>query len=81
MVSDEPDKVTLRLSVIRKPAEGTRTVFVSQGPDTVMMRGDANVVFTCGGCRAPILDGVRADQVRNIVFRCNGCGCYNETLS
>jgi len=50
------------------------------GEGTVAMRGSANLVFVCGGCRAPIIDGVLTNQLHNLVFRCNGCGTYNETL-
>lgn len=69
-----------QLSVIKKPAEGTRSVINVQGEGTVAMRGEGRMVWVCGGCREPILDGMEPGQVQNLVFRCNSCGAYNETL-
>lgn len=71
---------TRRLNVIKKPAEGSRSVMVYEGEGTVAMRGVGSVTYACGGCRAPILEGLDPGQVQNLVFRCNGCGAYNETL-
>jgi hypothetical protein len=42
--------------------------------DTVLMRGDDQTMFSCGGCDAPILDGVAPEELKRLFFRCKGCG-------
>ena len=76
----EPTQETRQLSVIEKPAEGTRTVYHYTGEGTVALRGEGSMTYVCAGCRAPILVGMEPGQVQNLIFRCNACGRYNETL-
>lgn len=70
---------TRQLSVIRKPAEGTRAVFRKADEEPVF-RGEGDLSFVCGGCRLPLAVGVDAGQIRNVVMQCPRCKAYNETL-
>lgn len=74
---------TIKLVVIPKPNPGTRTVFDRQGEGTIVFDAADGppIVQVCGNCMAPLVRGMRADQLRNIVMRCNGCGEYNETTT
>jgi hypothetical protein len=73
------DRITIRMGVIKKPADGTRSVIM--GEVAPMMRGeeDAGIDQVCGGCRTVLIKGLPIGQVRNVVFRCPKCGAYNET--
>lgn len=71
-----------RLVVISRPAEGTRTVFTTDGPDSLLVQGEAgmDLSYDCGSCGAPLAYGVRPGQLQKLVLLCNRCGAYNETL-
>ena len=66
------------MGVVKKPAEGTRAVLAP--PEGPALRGEGDIVFVCGGCRAVLIDGMAQGQVQNIVVRCPDCGAHNETL-
>lgn len=78
----KPQKRSIRLIVIPEPEPGTRSVIEMQGKGTVIMNaGDApGTTMVCGNCGAPLVKGIRINQLQQIVLRCNGCGSYNETL-
>jgi len=66
----------IRLLVIPKPAEGTRTVFEVKTPPTI--KGSGNLRMICDKCEEILVDGVLEGQIRNIVIRCPKCGSYCE---
>ena len=78
MAEREPGQEIRQLSVIRKPAPGTRTVLVVREEDGVAMRGDGPLTWVCGGCRTPILVGAERGAGSDLVLRCKVCGAHNE---
>ena len=73
----------MKLKVIPKPAEGTRTVLVPKRNVLPVIKGNippehGGLTFQCGNCGAPLINGVKKGQVRNIVIKCPLCGSYNE---
>ncbi len=70
----------IKLRVIPKPAEGTRSVINLTGPGTVAFSGHGDVVLECGNCGEPLAENVQEGQLSNLVIRCNNCAEYNETL-
>jgi len=89
MTSKKPKKAAqprrkrrhLKLMVIPEPEPNTRMVFVFEGPGTVVMKGDGNVIMECGNCGVPLVDGVPVGNLQGIVFRCPNCGAFNETMA
>jgi len=66
----------IKLEIILKPSEGTRTVME---PKVVpAYNGDGDTDYICGKCGALLADKIRKGQVQNIVVRCPKCGQYNE---
>jgi hypothetical protein len=68
------------LTVIPEPAEGTRAVLLYTGEGTIVMRGQADTLMTCGACGVPLIDGVLRANIRDVVVKCPACGEFNETL-
>ncbi len=72
----------IRLKVIPRPAEGTRTVFVVPNTSAVrtMFRGEAKsgISFDCGNCGVPLMQDVLLGQVGDLVLKCGACSAYNE---
>jgi len=66
----------IKLGIIPKPSEGSRTVIESKVSPT--FKGGGDVDYLCGSCGALIAEKVRRGQIRNIVVRCPKCGQYNE---
>ena len=66
----------VKLNIIPKPSEGTRTVIESKVSPA--FKGEANVDYICGSCGALIAEKVHRGQIRNIVVHCPKCGQYNE---
>lgn len=77
---NEKKRETRQLSVIKKPAEGTRTVIAPDEMFLIGTGGEGTVDFVCGGCRYVLCEGIDAGMVRNMVILCPECGVYNETL-
>ena len=74
-------KRTIRMVVIPEPAPGTRSVINYQGEGTLIFSGaGAGTTMICGKCGAPLVQGMRIDQLQGLVLRCKACGSYNETL-
>jgi hypothetical protein len=72
---------TIRMVVIPKPEPGTRSVIDRIGEGTVVFTGTlTTTTMACGKCGAPLIRGMRVDQIQHIVLRCNACGAYNESL-
>ena len=78
VVEGGPPQEIRQLSVIRKPAAGTRTVLVVREEDGVAMRGDGPLTYVCGGCRTPILVGAHRGVGSDLVLKCKACGVHNE---
>lgn len=73
---------TLQLKVIPEPAPNTRAIFIYDGEGTVIMSGvETGLSMNCGNCNAPLIRGLRRDQVSGLVLRCKGCGSFNDTNS
>jgi DNA-directed RNA polymerase subunit RPC12/RpoP len=71
-----------RLEVIPKPAEGTRSVLVTDRTDDdfFYMTGEfTDDSYECGSCGRPLVRGVRPGTLQDIVLRCPRCGSYNDT--
>jgi len=66
----------IKLKIIPKPPEGTRTVIESNVSPA--FKSEGNVDYICGNCGALIAEKVRRGQIRNIVVLCPKCGHYNE---
>lgn len=75
-------KRAIPMVVIPEPAPGTRTVMVRTGEGTLVFDAPSGPATTlvCGKCRAPLVQGMRVDQIEGMVLRCNQCGAYNESL-
>ena len=68
----------IKLEVISKPSEGTRTIMEPKvGP---AFKGDGDTDYICGKCGTVLAEKMRKGQVqiKNIVVRCPKCGQYNE---
>jgi len=66
----------IKLSIIPKPREGSRTVIESKLSPA--FKGEGEVNYICGSCGAILAEKVRQGQIRNIVIYCPRCGQYNE---
>jgi len=66
----------IKLNIISKPREGTRTVIESKVSPA--FKGEGDVDYICGNCGALIAEKVRRGQIRNIVVHCLKCRHYNE---
>ncbi len=66
----------IKLNVIPKPREGSRTVIESKVSPA--FKGEADVDYLCGECGAILAEKVRRGQITNIVIHCPKCGQYNE---
>jgi hypothetical protein len=68
--------------VIPQPEAGTRSVIDYQGEGTIIFRSTAGPAteLVCGKCSAPLVVGMKVDQIRNLVLRCKRCGSFNEAL-
>lgn len=66
----------IKLKVVPKPGERTRTVIESKVSPAFRDEGDFD--YVCGNCGAVIAEKVRPGQIRNIVVHCPKCGQYNE---
>lgn len=50
-------------------------------PETLMWKGNANVLdLVCGSCGAVLATGVPADNISAAVV-CNGCGAVNDAVA
>lgn len=81
---DEPPTITERepLSVIPEPDSDTRAVFILTGEGTVVMSGLATgLARCCGTCGAPLIVGLKREQVQGLVVKCNDCGSFNDTTT
>jgi len=68
--------VKIKLAIISKPPEGTRTVIESNASPAFKGEGDSD--YICGNCGAILAEKIRRGQIKNIVVRCPKCGQYNE---
>jgi hypothetical protein len=66
--------VTRRMALVADPGSGRRPASTNTSGNTVIMRGDGNASFDCGGCDAPIPVGVAVTEVERYLFRCSRCG-------
>lgn len=70
---------SIPLKVIPDPGM-TRSTLMRGGEGTVVFHGDySGPVHSCGGCDAPLLEGVRRTNVVDLVLLCNACGAFNES--
>lgn len=78
-----PYRETRQLSVIKKPAPGTRTVLAPEVAPAVKGVGtdSPRMDYTCGSCRVVLLESIQPDSVTDMVIRCPGCGVHNQTLT
>lgn len=70
------------LRVIPKPAEDSRTVFITSSHEAgfLFFRGDREgVTHICGKCGRALMKGVDPGQVQDCVLRCPACGSYCDT--
>ncbi len=68
----------IKLSIISKPREGSRTVVESKV--SPVFKGEGDVNYICGSCGAILVEKIRRGQIGNIVVHCPKCGQYNEFL-
>jgi len=62
------------------PAPEARTVVGGlPGSDSVPVRGDGPLSFSCGQCGRVLLSGVQPGDAQGMTFVC-GCGAYNATI-
>ena len=66
----------IKLNIIPKPREGTRTVIESKVSPA--FKGEGDVDYICRNCGAILAEKVYRGQIRNIVVHCPKCGQYNE---
>ena len=68
--------MTIKLNIVPKPAQGTRTLIESKISPAFKGEGETN--YVCGNCGAVLAEKVRPGQIKNIVVLCPKCGKYNE---
>ncbi len=69
-----------RLQVIPEPDPDARSVFCLTGTGTVIFQGfESGLAMDCGKCGAPLVAGLRREQIRGVVLKCNSCGAFNDT--
>jgi len=66
----------IKLTIIPKPHEDSRTVIESKV--SPVFKGEGEVNYICGNCEAILAEKVHQGQIRNIVVRCPKCEQYNE---
>jgi len=66
---------TVKLTVIPKPAEGTRVVREGRPP---FFTGNGDTDLICGGCSVVLASGIINGQIRGIVFKCPECSSFCE---
>lgn len=71
----------VRLHPIKKPAEGTRSIFMKPdlADDEPFLLGEGDVDLLCGSCDLVLARSLDAGQVTNLVFQCPRCTRYSET--
>jgi hypothetical protein len=70
----------IKLKVIPKPADGTRTVMIQEKGSLPFFKGPLDVPdMVCGSCGAVITTGVPRTGITQVVFQC-ACGAFNDTL-
>lgn len=78
----------IKLRIIPKPAEGTRTIFV-KGEDSTKekrlkpyFKGSGDTDYVCSMCGHVLVEAMNVGQLSNLVFKCpkHKCGKYNELL-
>lgn len=56
------------------------SVLIRAGEGTVIFDGDyTGPAYTCGGCGAVLIDGVRGAHLVDLVLSCNICGAWNAS--
>lgn len=71
----------IKLKIIPKPKEGTRTVLVpARGRVLPVIKGAGKTDYVCGNCDAVLMEGMSERQVRDIVICCSICGLYNDII-
>ncbi len=68
----------IKLKIIPKPSEGTRTVIESKVSPA--FKGEGGSDYICGNCGTVLAEKIRRGQIKNIVVYCPKCGQYNEFL-
>jgi len=70
----------IKLLVIPKPAERTRTVLL-QGSAPPLFTGEEAEApdYVCGKCDSVLIAKTTRLWLLNIVIRCFNCGAYNDT--
>ncbi len=71
----------LKLKVISKPEDGTRTILVRQPREDdfpSIVRGNGEINMLCGYCRTVLAEGINEGQVSNVVLKCPICNNYNN---
>ena len=66
----------IKLNIVAKPPEGSRTVIECKVSPA--FRGEGDTDYICGDCGTLIAEKMRRGQIKNIVVRCPKCGQYNE---
>ncbi|WP_148687714.1 hypothetical protein [Candidatus Nitrosocosmicus hydrocola] len=68
---------TIKLNVISKPSEGSRTIFTTHDDDS-LVKGIELDTYTCGNCEFVIAENIVPNTYTDIVFQCPSCKSYNE---
>jgi len=68
---------TIKLNVISKPSEGSRTIFTTHDDDS-LVKGIELETYTCGNCEFVIAENIVPNTYTDIVFQCPSCKSYNE---
>jgi hypothetical protein len=76
------DRIRVKTRVIKKPDEGTRTVFlpsgkVLEGVDP-FFKGKGIFDYLCGNCGYILGQGLDINKVKNIIVKCPNCEQYSE---
>ena len=70
---------TVPLRILRAVAPAS-SVLLRAGEGTVVFEGDySGVAYSCGGCGAVLIDGVRGEHIVDLVLACNACGAWNAS--
>lgn len=71
-------RVKVKLRIIPRPAEDTRTVLELRGMFPAF-KGKGETDLVCGNCEQVLVEGIGGDAViKNIVIKCPKCGNYIE---
>lgn len=82
VITNRPITISERvpLKVIPEPDPGFRSVLVKTTEGSRIIRArETTLALECGQCRAPLVVGLRKEQIRNVVLKCNQREAFNDT--